>query len=137
MFDMSFLELLVVGVIALIVLGPERLPKAARTVGLWVGKAKQGFESIKSEIDRELKVKELQEQIAQQKANLEQSSGLNELKDEVDQVKNTIHAQASALESDFDQEIEQHNAAILEAEKKSQKSPSPDADKSDQPQPKK
>lgn len=76
---MSFWELFVVGVIALIVLGPERLPKAARTVGLWVGKAKQGFNSIKTEIDRELKVKELQEQIASQKQNLEEQMGLESL----------------------------------------------------------
>ncbi len=67
---MSFWELFVVGVIALVVLGPERLPQAARTIGLWVGKAKRGFESVKSEIDRELKIKELQDQIDEQKRNL-------------------------------------------------------------------
>ncbi len=116
MFDMGFLELLVIGIIALIVLGPERLPKAARAVGLWVGKAKQGFESIKTEIDRELKVKELQEQLAQQKAELEQSSGLDSLKQDFEQAKNTIHSEADALQNDFDQEIEQHNASILKAE---------------------
>ncbi len=114
---MSFLELFLVGIIALIVLGPERLPKAARTVGLWIGKAKQSFDSIKTEIDRELKVKELQEQIAKQKADLEQSSGLGSLKQGIEQAKNTIHAEADALKNEFDQEIEQHNASILEAEK--------------------
>ena len=114
---MSFLELFLVGIIALIVLGPERLPKAARTVGLWIGKAKQSFDSIKTEIDRELKVKELQEQIAKQKADLEQSSGLDSLRQGIEQAKNTIHAEADALKNEFDQEIEQHNASILEAEK--------------------
>lgn len=113
---MSFLELFLVGVIALIVLGPERLPKAARTVGLWIGKAKQSFESIKTEIDRELKVKELQEQLTKQKAELEQSSGLDSLKQGLEQAKNTIHSEADALKNEFDQEIEQHNASILEAE---------------------
>jgi sec-independent protein translocase protein TatB len=120
MFDMGFLELLVIGIIALIVLGPERLPKAARTVGLWVGKAKQSFESIKTEIDRELKVKELQEQIAQQKAELEQSAGLDTLKSDFEQAKNTIHSEAEALQNEFDQEIAQHNQSILQAEKENQ-----------------
>ncbi len=78
---MSFWELFVVGVIALVVLGPERLPKAARTVGLWVGKAKQGFNSIKTEIDRELKVKELQQQIEAQKQEIANQSGLDSLND--------------------------------------------------------
>lgn len=80
MFDIAFSELIVIGVIALIVLGPERLPKAARTVGLWVGKAKQGFNSIKTEIDRELKIQEIQQQLAEQKAKLEQQMGVEELK---------------------------------------------------------
>lgn len=101
MFDMGFLELLLIGIIALIVLGPERLPKAARTVGLWIGKAKQGFESIKTEIDRELKVKELQEQIAEQKATLEKESGLNALRDELKQTSNSIHSSAEALKTEI------------------------------------
>jgi len=87
---MGFLELLVIGVIALIVLGPERLPKAARTVGLWIGKAKQGFNSVKNEIDRELKVQELQQQIEEQKSELEIQIKNNSLKEELSQIKNTV-----------------------------------------------
>ena len=94
MFDMGFLELLLIGIIALIVLGPERLPKAARTVGLWIAKAKQGFESVKSEIDRELKVQELQQQIKDQKEQLEQDTGLSDLK-------GSINETQSILEDDF------------------------------------
>jgi len=103
---MGFLELLLIGIIALIVLGPERLPKAARTLGLWIGKAKQGFESIKTEIDRELKVKELQQQLAEEKAKLESEiefdSGLNSIKDEVDQAVHTIHSETRSLSRDFE-----------------------------------
>ncbi len=107
MFDMGFLEFLLIGIIALIVLGPERLPKAARTVGLWIGKAKQGFDSIKTEIDRELKVKELQQQIADQKAKLEQefdvTSDVKSIKDDVSQTVNSIHSEVSSLGKEFDQ----------------------------------
>lgn len=103
MFDMGFLELLVIGIIALIVLGPERLPKAARTVGLWVGKAKQGFDSIKTEIDRELKVKELQQQIEEQKTALQKESGLESLQQQLNQTANTIHSETNSLKEQLNE----------------------------------
>ena len=54
MFDIGFSELLVVAVVALIVLGPERLPKAARFAGLWVRRARAQWYSVKDELEREL-----------------------------------------------------------------------------------
>jgi sec-independent protein translocase protein TatB len=101
MFDMGFLELLLIGIIALIVLGPERLPKAARTLGLWVGKAKQGFESIKTEIDRELKLKELQQELADQKSKIEAEAGLASLEGDLNQAANTIHNDVMSLGKEF------------------------------------
>lgn len=59
MFDIGFSELLVVAVVALIVLGPERLPKAARFAGLWVRRARAQWYSVKSEFERELAAEEL------------------------------------------------------------------------------
>ena len=59
MFDFSFGELLVVALVALIVLGPERLPKAARFTGLWVRKARAHWYSVKSELESELASEEL------------------------------------------------------------------------------
>lgn len=61
MFDVGFWELVLVGVVALIVIGPERLPKAARVAGMWLGRARRTLASVKTEIDRELKAQELQE----------------------------------------------------------------------------
>jgi sec-independent protein translocase protein TatB len=66
MFDIGFLELLVIGVIALLVVGPERLPRLARTAGLWVGRARRTLSSVKAEIDSELKAEELKEILAKQ-----------------------------------------------------------------------
>ena len=54
MFDFSFGELLVVALVALVVLGPERLPKAARFTGLWVRRARAQWYSVKSELEHEL-----------------------------------------------------------------------------------
>lgn len=59
MFDVSFTELLVVGVVALVVIGPERLPKVARTLGHLVGRAQRYVSDVKSDIQREVELDEL------------------------------------------------------------------------------
>jgi sec-independent protein translocase protein TatB len=59
MFDFSFGELAVIGTVALVVLGPERLPKVARTMGDWVGKAQRYVSQVKSDINREIELSEL------------------------------------------------------------------------------
>lgn len=64
MFDFSFGEMLIVGLVALVVLGPERLPKAARFVGLWVRRARAQWYSVKSELERELASEELRRSLA-------------------------------------------------------------------------
>ena len=66
MFDIGALELIMIGVVALLVVGPERLPKLARTAGLWVGRARRAFASVKDEIDREIKADELKEILRKQ-----------------------------------------------------------------------
>jgi sec-independent protein translocase protein TatB len=59
MFDFSFGELAVIGAVALVVLGPERLPKVARSVGEWAGKAQRYVAQVKADINREIEVAEL------------------------------------------------------------------------------
>ncbi|HWT69415.1 MAG TPA: Sec-independent protein translocase protein TatB [Pseudomonas sp.] len=63
MFGISFSELLLVGLVALLVLGPERLPHAARTAGLWVGRLKRSFNAIKQEVEREIGADEIRRQL--------------------------------------------------------------------------
>lgn len=59
MFDFSFGEMLIVALVALVVLGPERLPKAARFTGLWVRRARAHWFSMKAELENELAAEEL------------------------------------------------------------------------------
>lgn len=59
MFDIGFSELLVIGVVALIVIGPERLPKVARTAGAWLGRLNRYVADVKQDIDREMQLQEL------------------------------------------------------------------------------
>jgi len=78
MFDIGFSELLLVGLVALLVFGPERLPGAARTAGLWIGRLKRSFSAIKAEVEREMGADEIRrqlhnEQILQLERELQQS----------------------------------------------------------------
>jgi sec-independent protein translocase protein TatB len=66
MFDVGFWELAVIGVVALLVIGPERLPRVARTAGLWLGRARRFVSSVKADIDRELAADELKKTLAKQ-----------------------------------------------------------------------
>lgn len=65
MFDVGFSEIMIIAVVALIVLGPERLPKAARFAGLWVRRARAQWYSVKAELERELASEELQRSLKQ------------------------------------------------------------------------
>jgi sec-independent protein translocase protein TatB len=70
MFESSFLEMLVIGVVALLVIGPERLPTVARTVGLWIGKVQRFVAKARADIDRELHTEELRNMLYKQEEEL-------------------------------------------------------------------
>jgi sec-independent protein translocase protein TatB len=63
MFDVGFSEMLVIAFVALLVLGPERLPKAARLAGLWVRRARAQWYSVKAELENELAAEELRQHV--------------------------------------------------------------------------
>jgi sec-independent protein translocase protein TatB len=63
MFEFSFPELVVVCVIALLVLGPDKLPSALRTLGLWIGRLSRTFTTMKTEIEREIGMDEIRRQL--------------------------------------------------------------------------
>lgn len=66
MFDISFAELALVFLIALLILGPERLPKVARTLGYWAGRARHAFHHLKTELEREAFNQEMQDKFRNQ-----------------------------------------------------------------------
>ena len=115
MFDVGFWELAIIAVIALLVIGPERLPKAARTAGLWVGRARRMVADVKADIDREVRQSELAElrkagdeiknagkSLKSATEELVKSNELNELKktseDLIDSVGDELKATKSATE---------------------------------------
>ena len=70
MFDVGFSEILLTAVVALLVLGPERLPKAARFAGLWARRARAQWNSVKAELENELADEELRRNIQQARSEL-------------------------------------------------------------------
>jgi len=73
MFDVGFSELLMIAVVALIVLGPERLPKAARFAGLWVRRARAQWNSVKGEFEREMADDELRRTLRETQQSLREA----------------------------------------------------------------
>jgi len=92
MFDIGFWELTVIGVVALLVIGPERLPRVARTAGLWLGRARRFVSSVKADIDRELAAEELKKTLSRQAG----SKSLYEILDDTRESRNPEAAPPTA-----------------------------------------
>lgn len=84
MFDIGFAELLIIMVVGLLVLGPDQLPSAVRTAGLWFGRFKRGMSDIRSDLEKEIGADEIRQQLNEERIlkDLEKSkSSLNDIKD--------------------------------------------------------
>lgn len=71
MFDIGFSEMVLVGLVALLVFGPERLPRVAREAALWIRKVRSAVASVKSEIDQELRLQEIRQTLIEKKRSFE------------------------------------------------------------------
>lgn len=89
MFDISFTELLLIGVVALVVIGPERLPKVARTVGHLLGRAQRYVNDVKGDIQREVELEELRK-----------------MKQEMESAAHSIHSSIQQTGQSIRQEVE-------------------------------
>ena len=91
MFDVGFQEVTLIALIALIVVGPERLPRMARTLGLWMGKIRYYVGQVKSDIDREVRAQELKEMLDRPARELEELKGVaEETKGTLDQARGVL-----------------------------------------------
>ena len=79
MFDIGFFEIVFIFIVTLLVVGPEKLPRVARTAGLWLGKLRGFVSSVKADIDREIASEEL-------KKALERQAAVPELEELIDEV---------------------------------------------------
>ena len=95
MFGISSTEFLIILVIALVVIGPQKLPEMIRTVGKWVGKIQHFTKSIKNDLTNELELDEIKRSIEE----LKQSSELQQLKSEIDSTKSELTQSFRQVES--------------------------------------
>ncbi len=102
MFDIGFSEVVVIAVVALIVIGPERLPKAARTMGLLFGRLQRYVGDVKADISREMELDELR------KLQKQVQGAAQEFKSSVESAAQNVHAEVRSVE-------EQLNATAAEA----------------------
>lgn len=102
MFDIGFSELIVIGLVALIVIGPERMPTVARTIGALLGRAQRYMNDVKSEIRREMHVEDLKK--------FEER-----MKSEVLSVENSIHGNLRSIEEAAQGSVNEVAAVAAEA----------------------
>ncbi|MFT6028835.1 MAG: sec-independent protein translocase protein TatB [Oleiphilaceae bacterium] len=107
MFDIGFLELVLVGIIGLIILGPERLPVAARTLGKWVGRARRLVSQFSQEIDKEIEIEELKTQLKKQGESLDINKDVRQIHETVSQA---LREAEQDLDKGGDKELELHSA---------------------------
>jgi len=105
MFDLSFAEIIVIAVVALIVVGPERLPKVARTAGVLLGRVQRYVSDVKSDISRELELEELkklQRDVQQQARQFESSirSEIEKTESSLENAVSEVRSEVAALESE-------------------------------------
>ena len=101
MFDVGFSELIVIAIVALVVLGPERLPKVARTAGLLLGRLQRYVNGVKADISREMQIdelKQLQAQMQESARSFERS-----ISSEVQAVEQLVDQTAQSVEQLVDQ----------------------------------
>ena len=107
MFDIGFSEMVVLAVVALVVLGPERLPKVAKQAGHWIGKMRRYVDDVKSDINRQMELSELrklQTQVTDAAKEIEKSvqSSVGDLQSQVDDLNDSLAGTSPRAATDWD-----------------------------------
>jgi sec-independent protein translocase protein TatB len=92
MFDVGMWEIGLIALVALLVVGPERLPGLARTAGAWLGRAKRFVTDVKSDIDEELRTEELKRILKEQNLGNASHSILDETKEDFREIRKEVES---------------------------------------------
>jgi len=110
MFDVGFTELMFIGVIALVVIGPERLPAVARTAGKWVNKMQRFVKGVKSDFASEFESGELKKLLGDQREQI------NELREMVDSAKKDFQESSQDIVRDTNESISSLERSVADTE---------------------
>jgi sec-independent protein translocase protein TatB len=104
--NIGFSELVLLGIIALVVLGPEKLPGAIRSASLWIGRLKRSFNTIKTDIEREIGADEIRRQLRNEaimdkfkQTKAQVNDAVNTVKKQTDEFRRSVELEAKAIES--------------------------------------
>ncbi len=117
MFDVGFSELLLLAVIALVVLGPEKLPHAARMAGAWVGRIRRLLISVQADIENEVAAAEMRERIKKELEKAKAASGLDAIEGSASEIKAAMTDTESRIGSALRDAAPQQNDTTPPAEK--------------------
>ena len=106
MFDIGFSELLVIAIIALIVMGPERLPETVRSIGLWVGRLKQMFANARQDLETEVGMDEIHRQLHNEKIMRQLQETKTEVEDTMIHGKSKLKKTAADINKAVDESDE-------------------------------
>ena len=126
MLDIGFTELLLVAVIALVVLGPERLPKAIRTTAYWVGKIRRSFQSVKEELEREIDADGIKQQLHNEAVMKELNKTREQFQSQINDLKRAVdpaagdHTQGAASVDKGDTEKPGSKQSVSDAQSSEQ-----------------
>ena len=107
MFEIGFSELVMIGLVSLIVIGPERLPKVARMVGFWIGKSRAMMANVKAEIQYELHEEELRQLLNEQVNLTELKATLTETLESTQTLSNSLVESLEDTQKDLKQ-LDEH-----------------------------
>jgi sec-independent protein translocase protein TatB len=102
MFDIGFTELMVIGVVALIVIGPEKLPRVARTVGHLAGRLQRYVSDVKADINREIELDELRKM----RDSMQQAA---------QEMQSSVQSEVSKTESELNQAVSEAKQSVEES----------------------
>jgi sec-independent protein translocase protein TatB len=111
MLDVSFWEITMILLVALLVFGPEKLPEAARTAGKWVGRIRRLIQTVQQDIDRELRLQEIKETIKQSEQT-ELYEFLRDTKNELEDLKRPF----TELKDSVNSELRELSTPVTPAE---------------------
>ncbi len=134
MFDIGFPELVLVSIVALLVIGPDKLPETIRTVSLWIGRVRRSFASIKAEIENEIGADDIRRELHNEAIMKELDSAKNQINQGLRDTENELRGMTRVSEVSDEEELETaairrtDTATLAEAEPATaeQENPEPD-----------
>jgi sec-independent protein translocase protein TatB len=140
MFDIGFQEIVLIGVVALVVLGPEKMPGAVRTIALMIGRLKRSFNALKTEIEKEVGADEIRRQLRNEEimakfkhTQAQVQNSISSVKKDVDTFQKNIELEAQTVAGlgISDTSADATTAAISQTAVTTTESPAPVSDTSE------